>query len=1224
MTKDMILKISKAKDINDFYKKYPSEEAFMKVHGKEFKKAQQGLNIMSGALQDVSGQARNIGGDLTRQDNLQMMQGKGFSPISVSALQNQQLASSTSPTSKGGPDLSMLAGPASGIVKGVMAFKEEQDEKDRAEQSLAVSNVQLDASRTKDIDINRQMADNMTKKRKAMMPVNTGEEFFPIYGAGTNPLAKDGALLNRVGGNPTEIQNTYYPNDIYSDGGFEPLNDSQIKNYYYGGGIPKAQAGFMSYLKGAGSADLSQAAGMAFGNNAGSQMGKGLGDAAKMIPGIGPIAGALAAPVLSAIGGGIDQLWGPAGKIKKANKVTDQNVGMMGMQGMGKGIQQQNSSFMEDGGWVSHDWLPQVITNFGEHSMRSLMRPDPTMDTLRAGGHLQRYTPPSEEAMQTYAMGGDLKTHWGGHAETMSQNPYLPEGGETVMFRGNSHDESDGRGNTGIGVTYGDNPVEVERGEPAMKLQDGGSPDSSLVVFGNLKIPNEYVSILGDDKAKGMKFKSYVTDLSKTEAKQNKTIDKASSYLEDFDPRSSFEKLTMASQQANILGANMTLKDIAGKKQKAADLQQAINDTAKENGYEADALARGQIKYAKKGITIAQNGDRASWDIPGRIGDWTDENIFNPIGNKLGEFYQNNTSENTRNAISSIGQFLSDLNNAPVDRTARPGSVYAERPMYTGVAPAPALAVVKGGKAATAVATEVTEAMEAAKKLTAEAKLAAEAIRVGKKSKKAIAAAEKLAAEARAAEVKAKGLTPGVNLEGKSSTVKNRSSMSPITKGILKGAGVASVIGIGSHYNKKNEQSKPLSKDPSKYTIPGAVLPTYNDSIKPSSVPSTNKGNPLYNRMQDTFNQERKGFEYGGEIAQGGDSVAWKPIWATTPIYLPWDQSTNSRIPGLTDAEKMTDAEIAAAQKKQSIKPSGKKATTIKKADPLPVIDPLAGVINPLGEDINLPQYDFDVSGMNPEYLPYKQTRKEFPWQQLMGEVLPYLRPSDDEELDPRQLMGEMYALSNNQQEPVYAQGFNPQLTTPYDISMQDVLNKNQADFRAAQRTMGYNPAAQANLAAQQYQANQGVLGDQFRANQEMQNKTYAQNRQLMDQAQMTNLGIFSQQADKQSQAKSNTKAQIQAALQSISAKMLENEAKNKELKTYENLYNYRFGNDQRAQNWNPMAQFNMAGNARNNTAVPQGFEATYKQLPDGSYEVDKYTKKKEKSKNGSIVKLFK
>jgi hypothetical protein len=38
------------------------------------------------------------------------------------------------------------------------------------------------------------------------------------------------------------------------------------------------------------------------------------------------------------------------------------------------------------------------------------------------------------------AMGGKLKTHWGGHAETISYNPYLPEEGESVLFEGNSHD----------------------------------------------------------------------------------------------------------------------------------------------------------------------------------------------------------------------------------------------------------------------------------------------------------------------------------------------------------------------------------------------------------------------------------------------------------------------------------------------------------------------------------------------------------------------------------------------------------------------------------------------------------------------------------------------------------------------------------------------------------------------------------------------------------------
>jgi len=37
--KDQILKIAGVKSEKEFYKKYPSEEAFMKAHGKAFKKA---------------------------------------------------------------------------------------------------------------------------------------------------------------------------------------------------------------------------------------------------------------------------------------------------------------------------------------------------------------------------------------------------------------------------------------------------------------------------------------------------------------------------------------------------------------------------------------------------------------------------------------------------------------------------------------------------------------------------------------------------------------------------------------------------------------------------------------------------------------------------------------------------------------------------------------------------------------------------------------------------------------------------------------------------------------------------------------------------------------------------------------------------------------------------------------------------------------------------------
>jgi hypothetical protein len=44
--KDQILKIAKVKSEKEFYKKYPTEEAFMKAHGKAFKKAAMGKTMV--------------------------------------------------------------------------------------------------------------------------------------------------------------------------------------------------------------------------------------------------------------------------------------------------------------------------------------------------------------------------------------------------------------------------------------------------------------------------------------------------------------------------------------------------------------------------------------------------------------------------------------------------------------------------------------------------------------------------------------------------------------------------------------------------------------------------------------------------------------------------------------------------------------------------------------------------------------------------------------------------------------------------------------------------------------------------------------------------------------------------------------------------------------------------------------------------------------------------
>jgi hypothetical protein len=287
-------------------------------------------------------------------------------------------------------------------------------------------------------------------------------------------------------------------------------------------------------------------------------------------------------------------------------------------------------------------------------------------------------------------------------------------------------------------------------------------------------------------------------------------------------------------------------------------------------------------------------------------------------------------------------------------------------------------------------------------------------------------------------------------------------------------------------------------------------------------------------------------------------------------------------------------------------------SVTSSKLDPLQTIQQMRDF--KLGQS-NLPQIE-------PFYTP--EEKGKFDWMNIVNQVLPYVRPTDAEALDPRQLAGEMFALATNQVEPVQAQTFQPQLTAPFDISLQENINQNQADYRAAQKMFGYNPAAQFLLNAQKYAANQKVLGEQFKLNQAMKNQVFADNRNLLNQTGFQNLGILGEQYGRQQEALSKTKATTQAALNSISAKYLQNQAENRALQTYENLYNYRFDPRFRAMNMNPLAQFNPQGSGASGTPfenmTPEEIELYAKQLKVAQ---DKQ-KKMVKGKNGALVKAIK
>jgi hypothetical protein len=262
----------------------------------------------------------------------------------------------------------------------------------------------------------------------------------------------------------------------------------------------------------------------------------------------------------------------------------------------------------------------------------------------------------------------------------------------------------------------------------------------------------------------------------------------------------------------------------------------------------------------------------------------------------------------------------------------------------------------------------------------------------------------------------------------------------------------------------------------------------------------------------------------------------------------------------------------------------------------------------------------------------------------IFGQVLPYIRPTDQEGLDPQQLMGEMYAMSSNQLEPVQATPYTPQLRVPYDISLQDQLNEITADQRSAQRMMGYNPAAQANLAAQTYGAKSKVLADQFRMNQAMKDQVYSGNIATLNDAELKNLEIYDQQYQRQEQAKSNTKATAQAALNSVADKYAKNKLENRTLGVYENLYNYRYDKSGRAINMNAPFQPNIPTVASNNGTQRQvpvyeadGKTIKYYQLEEydpsanggvGTPPINAVAKNgksiKKNNKNSSIVKAIK
>ena len=855
------------------------------------------------------------------------------------------------------------------IMKISDQLKQQKEVEAGAKQNRIVSELALRASKTEPEKIDREYV-------RPEDFSNTGEEFFPVYGVGTNVLAKHGGAYKAQQGG------------MFNDQGYVPLvNPNQQKAFRQGGVlgsnsylVPKAQGGFdmanISYGGGAGSMIGNKLGDMVgFNNDAGSNIGGTIGGT------IGSAFGPIGSAVGSFIGSGIGDLVDRSDRRTRIdNERSERATKEMAYGAIGPQVQAGLASHVREGGNVSSN--PSML------------------DTMK--------------------MGGELKTLWGGEAETVSYNPYA--GGESIQFKGNSHDYRDPKtGQTGIGVAYGQESVanneavvEVEN-EPAQQLKDGGGAEN-LVVYGDLKIPEEFISEIGDDRAKGKKFKNYVEELNKDEKKINKKMVTAADLgLESNN--TVFGQLERSTADTILKGSDMKLKSIADKKMILADLQSALNDTFDEFEIKGnDFISKDNIVNdpERSMNNMAKSGIEIKPENKGKFTAWAKERgmSVSAATNKV----MANTDEYSPGVVN-MANFARNFakNGAGVPKAQGGFETNELGGDDVGM-------TIEEALAAGFILNEVTGEYE----------------------------------------------------KSNGETVVPTDSETDALDEVRPGQGRDEGTGLfGNTTVKEYEAAKEAN-------------PWFDwENFDPKSDADVRRYQKEFNKRAEEAGSDKR-------IKVDGDFG---------------EQTTSARF---TPASPGKEPEVEVAKIKEE--PTVTETTTIQ-----------------------------------PSRIPF---------------IPNFLDGDVNNELNPDQLLAEKYAMATNQYQPVPAQGYQPNLRVPYDISLQDAKNDIIAQSRAMQRNPGIqnNPAAAALMAAPTYKALNEINAEEFRANQAMKDMVYSGNQQTLNEAKLKNLQIFDTQAQRQAQGVANTRTQNIDILKSISDKYAKNRRENMLERVYNNMYpSYQF-----------------------------------------------------------------
>jgi len=896
------------------------------------------------------------------------------------------------------------------IMKISDQLKQQKEVEAGAKQNRIVSELALRASKTEPEKIDREYV-------RPEDFSNTGEEFFPVYGVGTNVLAKHGGMYNAKGGrnSMSALQN----GGMVSDQGYSPIINVNQQKAFRQGGYVKAQGGFdmanVSYGGGPGSAIGNKLGDMVgFNNDAGSNIGGTIGGT------IGSAFGPIGSAVGSFIGSGIGDL---VDRSDRRTRIDNERAE--------KATKEMSYSALG----------PQVTAGLASH--------------VREGGNVSS----NPSMLDTMKMGGELKTLWGGEAEAVSYNPYA--GGDSIQFKGNSHDYRDPKtGQTGIGVAYGEESVanneavvEVEN-EPAQQLRDGGG-NENLVVYGDLKIPEEFVSEIGDDRAKGKKFKNYVEELNKDEKKINSKMTKAADLGLESD-NTVFGQLERSTADAILKGSDMKLKSIADKKMILADLQSALNDTFDEfeikgnefiaKGKVVDDLEREMNNMAKSGIEIKPENR-------GKFTAWAKEKgmSVSAAANKV----MANTDKYSTGVVK-MANFAKNFakNGAGVPKAQGEGQQNTPPNGDKDYSTKDEIITNENGT--------FKRSKDKDNKVISFEKVELGGDDAGMTVEEAIAAGFILNEET------------GLYEKSTGETVDPIDSETDALDEVRPGQGRNKDTGLYGNVTQKE------------YEAAKKANPWFDwENFDPKSDADVR-------RYQREFNKKAEEAGSDKRIKVDGDFG---------------EQTSSARF---TPAAPGEEPKVEVAKIKEE--PTVTETTTV----PPPKIPFIPNFI------------DGDVNN----------------------------------ELNPDQLLAEKYAMATNQYIPVPAQGYQPNLRVPYDISLQDAKNDVIAQSRAMQRNPGIqnNPAAAALMAAPTYKALNEINAEEFRANQAMKDMVYSGNQETLNDAKLKNLKIYGEQYDRQQEAVSNTRKENIAILNSISSKYAQNRRENMLERVYNNMYpSYRF-----------------------------------------------------------------